>query len=260
MSEPGSHPRDLGLPAWLQPVVDATSTISVHELTHFMPPEGNDARRGAVLMVFADREAGPDAPVALDAPGDLVQRGELLLTERNHHMRSHPGQVSFPGGSLDPGETPEQAALREAYEEIGLQPAEVQVFGELPELWLPPSNFAVTPVLGYWRDRGVVRIESPDEVHEIHHVAIADLLDPDHRISVRHPSGWTGPGFLIGPDRDVILWGFTAGIIARLLSYLGWGGDWDRARVRDLPDHMLQGVPQNTDLAPNTPPNTQLEE
>lgn len=250
----GSPAEGGALPAWLRPVVEATSTITVHELTHFMPPEGNDARRGAVLMVFAEREVEPGTP------DDLAHRGELLLTERNHHMRSHPGQVSFPGGSLDPGETPVQAALREAHEEIGLRPAEVQVFGELPELWLPPSNFAVTPVLGYWRERGEVRIESPDEVHEIHHVAVADLLDPEHRISVRHPSGWTGPGFLIGPGRDVILWGFTAGIIARLLSYLGWGDDWDRARVRDLPDHMLQGVPQNTDLAPNTPPHTKLEE
>ena len=234
------------LPTWLAPVVEAASTISVHELTRFMPPEGSDARRGAVLMVFADREddgVGPD---------DLAHRGELLLTERAHHMRSHPGQVSFPGGSLDDGETPREAALREAWEEIGLEPSEIEVFGELPELWLPPSNFAVTPVLGYWRERGEVRVASPDEVHEIHHVAIAELLDPDHRINVRHPSGWVGPGFLIGPDKDVILWGFTAGIIARLFGYLGWAEDWDGARVRDLPDHMLQGVPQNTDLAPNT--------
>ena len=234
------------LPGWLGPVVEAASAITVHELTRFMPPEGSDARRGAVLMVFADRHDDPTAP------DDLAHRGELLLTERAHHMRSHPGQVSFPGGSLDVGETPREAALREALEEIGLEPAEVEVFGELPELWLPPSNFAVTPVLGYWRDRGEVRVESPDEVHAIHHVAIADLLDPQHRINVRHPSGWTGPGFLIGDDKDVILWGFTAGIIARLFGYLGWDEDWDRARVRDLPDHMLQGVPSNTDLAPNT--------
>jgi 8-oxo-dGTP pyrophosphatase MutT (NUDIX family) len=241
--------QESALPDWLAPVVEAVSTITVHELTRFMPPEDNDARRGAVLMVFADRhDATPDDL----GPDDLAHRGELLLTERAHHMRSHPGQVSFPGGSLDDGETPREAALREAYEEVGLDPAQVEVFGELPELWLPPSNFAVTPVLGYWRDRGEVRIESPDEVHAIHHVAIAELLDPEHRINVRHPSGWVGPGFLIGPDKDVILWGFTAGIIARLFGYLGWGEDWDRARVRDLPDHMLQGVPRNTDLAPNT--------
>ena len=247
------------LPGWLAPVVEAASTITVHELTRFMPPEDSDPRRGAVLMVFADREVDPDVP---DRPGpdDLAHRGELLLTERAHHMRSHPGQVSFPGGGLDDGEAPADAALREAYEEIGLDPAEVEVFGELPELWLPPSNYAVTPILGYWRHPGDVRIASPDEVHEIHRVAIADLLDPDNRINVRHPSGWTGPGFLIGPDRDVILWGFTAGIIARLFSYLGWGEDWDRARVRDLPDHMLQGVPRGTDLADNPAQNTRLEE
>ena len=134
-------------------MVEAAASITVHELTRFMPPEDSDPRRGAVLMVFADRDADP--------ADDLAHRGELLLTERNHHMRSHPGQVSFPGGSLDEGETPVEAALREAHEEIGLVPAEVEVFGELPELWLPPSNFAVTPILGYWRDRGEVRIETP---------------------------------------------------------------------------------------------------
>ena len=173
MSDPGSAPGiDAGsdaLPRWLAPVVEAARSITVHELTHFMPPEGTDTRAGAVLMVFADRDDDPTGP------DDLAHRGELLLTERAHHMRSHPGQVSFPGGSLDDGETPVQGALREAQEEIGLEPSEVEVFGELPELWLPPSNFAVTPVLGYWRDRGQVRIASPDEVHEIHHVATGEL-------------------------------------------------------------------------------------
>ncbi len=231
------------LPDWLAPVAQAAEEITVHELTRFMPPEDIEARRGAVLMLFAD----------LDGDG----RGELVLTERAHHMRSHPGQVSFPGGTIDPGESAVQAALREAEEEIGLDPDEIDVFGELPELWLPPSNFAVTPILGYWRERGHVHVVSADEVHAIHHVGIDELMDPASRISVRHPSGWLGPGFLIGPERDVILWGFTAGIISRLFDFTGWSSEWDTTRMRDLPDHMLQGDP--TPTVP-TRPNTRFEE
>ena len=105
------------LPGWLTPVVEAASSITVHELTRFAPPEDNDARRGAVLMLFADRH---DADLPADGSGSVLERGELLLTERAHHMRSHPGQVSFPGGGIDPRETPVEAALREAREETGI--------------------------------------------------------------------------------------------------------------------------------------------
>ncbi len=134
-----------------------------------------------------------------------------------------PGQVSFPGGTIDPGETPSRRRCARPRRRSASTPRQIEVFGELPELWLPPSNFAVTPVLGYWRERGEVGVVSPDEVHEIHHVADrASCSTPSHRITVRHPSGWLGPGFLIGPGRDVILWGFTAGIIARLFDFLGW--------------------------------------
>jgi 8-oxo-dGTP pyrophosphatase MutT (NUDIX family) len=239
----------VSLPRWLDPVVEATRTITVHDLTRFMPPEDNDARQGAVLVLFADHgDVGTDDP---------DHRGEMLLTERAHHMRSHPGQVSFAGGSVDPGEDAVAAALREAHEEIGLDPASVEVIGQLPELWLPPSNYAVTPVVGYWRERGEVSAISPDEVHAVHHVAVDELLDPAHRVTVRHPSGWKGPAFLIGEDKDVILWGFTAGIIARLFDHLGWSVEWDRARVRDLPPYMLQG---GDSAATALPANTRFEE
>jgi len=213
------------IPDWLEPVAAAARAISVDDLTAFVAPEDVEPRRGAVLMLFgSDRD--------------------LLLTERAHDMRSHPGQVSFPGGAIDPGETPREAALREAYEETGLLPDGVEVFAELPELWLPPSNFAVTPVLGWWRRESPVGVVDPAEVHAVYRVPLADLLEPDHRVSVRHPSGWTGPGFLVGPGHELVLWGFTAGIISRLLDFLGWTRPWDDRRVRDLPAHMLQGGPR----------------
>ena len=71
----------------------------------------------------------------------------------------------------------------------GLDPAGVEVFGELPELWLPPSNFAVTPVLGWWRAQTPVTVVDPDEVHAIHLVPITELLGSDHRIERTTPLG-----------------------------------------------------------------------
>jgi hypothetical protein len=118
------------------------------------------------------------------------------------------------------------------------------VFATLPQLWLPPSNFSVTPVLGWWREESPVGVVDPREVHAVFRVPVEELLDPQHRISVRHPSGWTGPGFLIGDDREVILWGFTAGIIARLFDFLDWSRPWDAGNTRELPDYMLVGSPR----------------
>ena len=234
------HP---GLPDWLRPVETAARSITVHDLTRFMVPgDADGVRRSAVLMLFGE---GPDGP-------------DLLLTERAHHMRSHPGQVSVPGGSIDPGETPEQTALREAQEETGLDPAGVEVFAELPELWLPPSNFAVVPVLAWWRESSPVSVLSPDEVHAVYRVPISELRDPAHRITVHGPRGWKSPGFLIGDDHDVILWGFTGGVVARLFEFLGWIEDLPDAPAHDLPAYMLAGGPPTNQV--DALPNTEFEE
>ena len=213
-----------GLPDWLVPVRDRLRAVRAEDLSSFVPPEEPKPREGAVLVLFGD---GPDGP-------------DLLLTERAHTMRSQPGQVSFPGGSLDHEETPVDGALREAQEETGLDPAEVEVFAVLPRVWLPPRNFAVTPVLGYWHEPDPLEVTNPREVHAIFREPLEHLLDPAYRFSVKHPLGWQGPGWLVGPDKDVVLWGFTAGIIDSLFDFVGWTRPWDDTDVRTLPDHLVE--------------------
>jgi 8-oxo-dGTP pyrophosphatase MutT (NUDIX family) len=213
-----------GRPDWLEPVVEGARTIRASDISRFVPPEGSQARRGAVLMLFGEGPKGPD----------------LLLTERAHDMRSHPGQVSFPGGSIDPTDaSPEAAALREAQEETGVDPAGIDVFATLPELWLPPSNFAVTPVLAWWREPTPVTVVDEREVNAVLRVPIAELLDPAHRVTVVHPIGYSSPGFMIGDDKDLILWGFTAGIVNKLFDHLGWTRPWDATVEQQLPDYMF---------------------
>ena len=211
------------LPDWMVPIRDGARSITGEQISKFLPPDDSGARPGAVLMLFGE---GPQGP-------------QLLLTERAHTMRSHPGQVSFPGGKVDPGEDAVECALREAEEEVGLDPSRVEVLATMPELWLPPSNFAVTPVLGWSADPGPVTVRSAREVHAIYWVPLDELLDPAHRVTVTHPLGYSSPGFMIGPDHDVILWGFTAGLVNKLFDYVGLTRDWDPAVTVGLPDRML---------------------
>ena len=211
-------------PAWVEPLRRGVTTIRAEDISRFVPPEGSQTRKGAVLMLFGE---GPDGP-------------DLLLTERAHDMRSHPGQVSFPGGSIDDTDaSPVAAALREAEEETGLDPTGVEVLGTLPELWLPPSNFAVTPVLGWWREPTPVAVVDPGEVHAVLRVPVEELLDPRHRVTVTHPMGYSSPGFMIGEGKDLVLWGFTAGLVNKLFDHVGWTRPWDASVERPLPDYML---------------------
>lgn len=213
-------------PDWLTPVVEGAASIRAEQLTAFTVPPGTTPRRSAVLILFGEGEHGPD----------------LVLTERSHTMRSHPGQVSFPGGGLDPGESAPEAALREAEEEAGIDPSSVSVVGHLPDLWLPPSNFAVTPVIGWWPEKRELLPASLDEVHAIYRTPISELADPQHRVTVSGPDrGWRSPGFYIGPHKDVLVWGFTGGIIERFLAHLGWLEPMPKAREVPIPPYMLAG-------------------
>jgi 8-oxo-dGTP pyrophosphatase MutT (NUDIX family) len=214
------------LPDWLRPLAEASANVRAEELSRFLPPE-EGGRQSAVLMLLGD---GPDGP-------------DLLIIERAHDLRSHAGQPAFPGGGVDPDDDgPVAAALREAQEETGLDPAGVQVIGTLPALFLPPSGYVVTPVLAWWRTPSPVGVVDPGEVASVHRVPIAELADPANRLRVRHPSGYVGAAFQVS---GLLVWGFTAGLVDRLLRLAGWEQPWDTSVVHEPPRDLRQfhGLP-----------------
>jgi 8-oxo-dGTP pyrophosphatase MutT (NUDIX family) len=160
--------------------------------------------------------------------------GDVVLLERAPGLRSHPGQVAFPGGALDPGDggDPVAAALREAREETGLDPAGVRVLGTLPVLHVPPSGFRVTPVLAWHEVPAALSVGDAGEVAQVLRAPLPALADPAARVSVRAPSGWVGPAFTLG---DLLVWGFTAALLAAVLRRCGLERPWDADRVVPLP-------------------------
>jgi 8-oxo-dGTP pyrophosphatase MutT (NUDIX family) len=198
------------------------------------PPQAG-ARPAAVLILFG---TGPDGP-------------DVLLIERAAHLNKHAGQPAFPGGGIDPGDGgPVGAALREAHEETGLDPAGVQVLVTMPEIYLGRSDYRVTPVAGWWRAPSEVSAHDPGEVAAVARVPLAELADPANRLNVRYPSGIAGPAFRVPGSRFVgdgcaapgearLVWGFTAGLLTQVLQVGGWDRIWDTDRVEDLPPEVL---------------------
>jgi hydroxyethylthiazole kinase-like uncharacterized protein yjeF len=190
----------------------ALAAVDVEERTP--PPE---ARVGAVLVLLEQTDAGPC----------------VVLTRRRRDLRSHPGQVSFAGGRLDAGETIEEAALREAEEEIGLDRTTVEVLGAGSRFYIPPSRFWVVPVFARWAAPHELR-PNPWEVDEILRVPLTHLLDEGRWRHV--PLSLRGSSWAWQLDDD-LLWGATAIVMALLLEVAvdGWSGG---RRPEDLPDDL----------------------
>jgi 8-oxo-dGTP pyrophosphatase MutT (NUDIX family) len=204
-------------PEWLQPLLDGLRTIDAPPFLA-APADGLDGlRAAAVLALFGEGPRGPD----------------VLLLQRSADLRSHAGQPAFPGGRIDPTDGgPVGAALREAAEETGVDPAGVVVLSTLPDLWIPPSGNVVTPVVAWWRVPSNVHPADPAEVETVARVPVADLVDPANRLIVRHPSGLESPAFKVA---DMLVWGFTAGVLDWLLTVAGWAREWDRSTVEPVP-------------------------
>ncbi|WP_405133834.1 NUDIX hydrolase [Nocardia sp. NBC_01388] len=185
------------------------------------------SRDASVLVLF-----GGSVQSDPQARGGLPADADVLLTQRAATLRQHSGQVAFPGGGVEPQDTgPISTALREAQEETGLDPQSVEPIRVLPKIFVPPSRFDVTPIVAYWRTPGEVGVVSETEASRVVRVPVADLIDPANRFVVRHPLGYMGPAFSVD---GMLVWGFTAGVLAGLLAVSGWEHEWDHHDVRDL--------------------------
>jgi NAD(P)H-hydrate repair Nnr-like enzyme with NAD(P)H-hydrate epimerase domain/8-oxo-dGTP pyrophosphatase MutT (NUDIX family) len=208
------------------------------------PPPG--ARTGAVLVLLEDGEDGP----------------RLVLTRRRPDLRSHPGQLSFPGGRIEPGEDASAAAVREATEEVGLDPASIEIVGVGPTFYVPPSRFWVVPVVARWREPHPLQ-PSPREVAEVLHVDLATLRDERRwrftSVAARSASAWA---WRLDDD---LLWGATALVVRILLDVTvpGWdgglrAGELDRS-LAETPWLDAPRAPRRSRLGTLLPERTQTQ-
>jgi 8-oxo-dGTP pyrophosphatase MutT (NUDIX family) len=211
----------------------AASIADTDVFARLRPPLPTEGRAAAVLMLFGmlDRTVASRAAEASVVSRDL----DVLFVERASTLRSHAGQIAFPGGRIDPGDPgPVEAALREAHEETGLDPAGVEPLGTLGVVPLERSRHLVTPVLGWWRAPSPVRVVDEGECAAVFRTPVAELLDPANRgVTVLRRGGqeWRGPAFVLrtqGGER--LLWGFTAMLLDAVFDELGWAEGWDEGR------------------------------
>ncbi len=199
------------LPGWRE-VYESFSPVDLEtgERRGRVPPPGADSRRAAVLV-----------PVLAEPEGL-----RLVYTVRKADLQDHAGQISFPGGSMDPSDgSLLETALREAEEEIDLSRDLVEVLGELEEMYIPPSNFRVSPFVGLLPP-GAEMVIAPDEVEEIFTVSLKELLSPDtfrRALWRRDGRDYEVPVFSVDGSRREI-WGATAAMTAALLVRMGWEG------------------------------------
>ena len=185
-------------------------------------PEITDENRHVIAAdIIAKREAaGKVTKAAVLIPLVLKEEGlSVLLTQRTNHLRDHAGQISFPGGRMDPeDQSPSDTALRESQEEIGLDPKRVEIIGHMPQ-YLTVSGYSVTPVVGLVQAQAEYVLDE-FEVADVFEVPLSFLLDPaNHQVRLWQ-SEQGGRRFYSMPYENRFIWGATAGMLRNLYHLL----------------------------------------
>lgn len=230
MNEPSISPDQPGqntdlrpshAPAWLKKAVTETDMNRVRGAVGRRRLPQRSARSSAVLMLFSGD------PHARELPADAG----IVLTHRSPGMRSHPGQMAFPGGRVDDTDTNiVDTALREGWEETGLDRMSVTPLLQLDPVQAGNDGHSVYPVAAYRDELGELWPASPMETDDVFTASIAELVDPANRLTV----GWNayrGPAFKV---RGYVVWGLTGGLIASVIEAAGWENEWDRDAIAEL--------------------------
>jgi 8-oxo-dGTP pyrophosphatase MutT (NUDIX family) len=185
-------------------------------------PEITDENRHVIAAdIIARRQAaGKVTKAAVLIPLLLKEDGlSVLLTQRTNHLRDHAGQISFPGGRMDPEDrNPNETALRESQEEIGLDPERVEIIGHLPQ-YLTVSGYSVTPVVGLVKPQAEYVLDT-FEVADVFEVPLDFLLNPaNHQVRLWQ-SEQGGRRFYSMPYENRFIWGATAGMLRNLYHLL----------------------------------------
>lgn len=216
-------------PRWMRPLIQSM-TPGTRRVRGVL---GNDPRapqravrtQAAVLVLISGAREAEELP----------EDAGVVLTHRSPRMRSHAGQMAFPGGKVDPQDDDVvDCALREAWEEVGLDRRSVTPLARMGSLHVRSNRNPVHPVIAYWDEPAELYPTSPEETDDVFVAPVRELVDPSCRITVAWKN-YRGPAFRV---RDYLVWGFTAGVLDAVLEVAGWARDWDQERTVDLYEEL----------------------